>query len=145
MSGKGKKPDWPKNWWTVKFVNEPFLTEAEWRTFLNRPPVRYTGKNLRKHRKPDRCAFCGEAGSKQNPLQAAHLIPFFKGVQHLGLTPEFLDDPRRLKWAHRKDCNARVELSFTGTLEYLREQGIPSLPSFLLPEIHRMWESVLSR
>ncbi len=141
MQPKSQKSKWPRNWWVSHFEDEPFLTEAEWRTYQNRPPVRYTGKNLRKHRPAERCEVCGKAATAGNPLQSAHLIPFFKGVQHLALTPAFVDNPVRLKWAHRKDCNARAGLGFTETLKYLRRQGIKSLPQFLNPEVLRAWEA----
>ena len=135
---EGQGPDWPENWWTSRFENEPFLTEAEWRAFLNRPPVRYTWQKLKKVRKAQNCEVCGQPPMDKNKLQAAHHIPFLKGVQHLGLTPEFVDE--RLVWAHRVKCNAKAELGFMATLAYLRTQGIKSLPPFLRPEVLRAWE-----
>ncbi len=135
--------DWPRKWWTVRFVEEPFLTEGEWRAYLNELPVRYTAKDLKRHRPAVKCEVCGGPPIPGNPLEAAHLIPFARGIQHLALTPHFLNDSRRLRWAHKRACNNEYGLSeLVEVLEYLRAQGIKKLPSFLRQEVLRTWESL---
>lgn len=145
MQPEGGALDRPENWWDVRYEDEPFLTKAEWGAYRNRPPVRYTGKKLKQYRRHNGiCEFCDGPETEGNPLQAAHLISFSKGVQHLALTPEFLDHQDRMKWAHRKDCNDRVEYGFVETLRYLRDKvGIGTLPPFLRPEVLRAWDACI--
>ncbi len=142
---KSRGSGWPEDWWSewaCHFENEPFLTEAEWRTYLNRMPVRYAERDFRKARPPSGfCEVCGQRDAADNPLQVAHRIPFREGVRDLALTPTFLDHPDRLKWAHRKECNDAVAMRFVETVTYLRRLGIDSLPSFLPAEVRRAWDS----
>jgi hypothetical protein len=69
--------------------------------------------------------------AKENPLWAAHRIHALNGVRYFGLTPDFLDDPKKLVWAHRRVCNRKAELGFAGTLVYLWQNGVRDLPTFL--------------
>lgn len=137
---------WPANWWESEFGERIFLNEQEWEAYLRRPPIRYTAKTLRKHRLASHCEVCGKPPTAENPLQAAHKIPFFKGVQHLGLTPTFLDRPERLLWAHRRGCNTEAELGLIEALVHLRAylpQGMNAvLPKFLRPDVLTAWESL---
>jgi hypothetical protein len=50
-------------------------------------------------------------GSKGNPLQAAHRIPFNIGIIQYRLTPDWLDRSENLVWPHRQLCNKKVEMS----------------------------------
>jgi hypothetical protein len=73
------------------FDGRRFLSEAEWRTYLRRKPVRY----IRQPTAPV-CAVCGEPAASGNPLQNAHKISFDLGIVYLALTPEFLDGENRI-------------------------------------------------
>lgn len=93
----------------IGFDNRMFLTKEELSTYRRRPPVRYSAKNIQKHK--DFCSVCGDEFTENNPAQAAHRIPFTKGVTEYGLTPDWLDSNFNLAWAHRSKCNKLVELS----------------------------------
>lgn len=96
-----------KNWFG--FDDRIYLTDYEYATYLRRPPVRYASKNIKMH--SDICEICGERFTEDNPAQVSHKIPFLKGVMNFRLTPDFLDSPENLVWAHRKLCNKKAELS----------------------------------
>lgn len=57
------------------------------------------------------CEVCGDPPTNDNPLQSAHKVPYMRGVIFWKLTPEWLDNPSNLVWAHRRLCNQHVELS----------------------------------
>jgi len=138
-------PAWPKKWWVVRFVSEPFLTREEWRAYLNALPARYTRKELEALRPPVKCEICGGAPSPENPLQAAHRIPFAKGIQHLALTPRFLNSPDNLRWAHSRVCNQAFELKRLDlVVKHLQTEGIMRLPRFLPTEVLRARDSLVS-
>ena len=97
------------------FDGRKFLTDAEHQTYLRRMPVRYVNNKLKG---VDVCYVCGDIAQENNPLQAAHRIPFAVGIIKYRLTPEWLDSTHNLVKAHRKRCNKLAELS---------EDDIPSL------------------
>jgi hypothetical protein len=139
---------WPPRFWKIGFDGRPFLTESEWRTYLRRPPVRRGYIQFRKIRgnaPKKKCAACGKRETQQNPLQAAHRINALNGVRYLALTPDFLDEPDRLVWAHRKQCNSRVEMNFEDTMSYLWREGIRKLPAFLPLPVFSVWENFRNR
>lgn len=105
------------------FDGRVFLTDAEHQTYLRRRPVRYVRKVIPAS---DSCSVCGEDGSVENPLQVAHVVPFSLGVVRFKLTPEWLDSPANLRWAHRRVCNKAAELSVEQTRAHLIELGILS-------------------
>ena len=90
------------------FDGRVFLLPEELATYKRRPPVRYSARGFAKS---SVCSVCGQSATDANPLQAAHRIPFIKGVINYGFTPDFLDDHSNLRWAHRQHCNNSVELS----------------------------------
>jgi hypothetical protein len=116
------------------FDGRTFLTEAEWRTYLRRKPVRYIKKA-----KTDRCEVCGEAAGPANPFQNAHRIGFDLGIVALALTPEFLDSDANITTAHRATCNKGAELAVEDAMRFLRSRGITELPFFLPEEIRVLW------
>ena len=98
-----------------------FLTETEWQTYLRRRPVRYVRvKLLGKEKK---CEICGKPDSEENPVQAAHRIPFSKGVEKFAFTPDWLDRKENLGWACRRKCNQKMEWSDKKTLNFLKISG----------------------
>jgi hypothetical protein len=133
---------WPPKFWKVGFDGRTFLSEEEWRTYLCRPPVRRCYIDFQKVQgtgRNNRCTVCNGPDSPENPLQAAHVINALSGVRYFALTPDFLDHPDRLAWAHRQGCNRKVELDFTGTMEHLWRNGVRSLPSFLPRAVRSAW------
>jgi len=85
-------------------------------------------------------AACAEdQGLRRTRSIAAHIVNALNGVRYFALTPDFLDDPKRLTWAHRKVCNKQVELGFAGILVYLWKCGIHELPTFLPEEVLKAW------
>jgi hypothetical protein len=128
--------EWPPQSWRTEFADRMFLLEEEWRTYLRRPPVRYTELPA-----TDWCENCGDAGTDQNPLQRSHRIPFVAGVRYLALTPTFLDGSINLVWAHRKRCNKELELGFGASLDRLKTLGVTRLPTFLPKEVQRAWKA----
>jgi len=139
---------WPPRFWEVGFGGRTFLTEDEWRTYLRRPPVRrgyIRFRQIHGNGAGKRCVVCRKTGSAENPIQAAHRINALNGVRYLALTPEFLDEPGRLVWAHRRICNLRVEMNFAETLAYLHREGIQKLPSFLPRRVLNAWKSYVSQ
>ena len=103
------------------FDGRVFLTDAEHQTYLRRKPVRFVRKVIAAS---NSCSVCGEDGSRENPLQVAHIVPFGLGVVHFKLTPEWLDSPANLRWAHRRVCNKAAELSVDQTRAHLIELGV---------------------
>ena len=73
------------------FDGRVFLTDAEHQTYLRRRPVRYVRKVIAP---ADACSVCGEAGSFENPLQVAHIVPFGLGVVQFNLGLSSLRCPR---------------------------------------------------
>lgn len=137
--------DWPKRFWKTGFDGRTFLTEEEWRTYLRRPPVRRGYIKFRKVHGDygkKRCSVCGRPGTQYNPIQAAHRINALHGVRYLALTPDFLDDPTRLIWAHRRGCNKKVEWNFSKVIRHLCACGIRELPTFLPVEVRDAWRRV---
>jgi len=96
-----------------------FLTDHEHATYRRRLPVRYAAKNLGK--KPKACEVCGEPATPENPLQAAHRVPFGVGIRQFRLTPDWYDSRQNLIWAHRRVCNKKVELSASQIDALIRE------------------------
>ena len=136
--------DWPDRFWSIGFEGRTFLTEDEWKAFLRRPPVRrgyIKFQKIRGKAQGAMCAVCKLAGSDSNPLQAAHRINALNGVRYFALTPDFLDNPKRLVWAHRQECNRKVELSFSETMAYMWRSGIRKLPAFLPKTVHSAWKA----
>ena len=86
-----------------------FLTDAEHTVYCRRLPVRYAAKSAGP--KPEVCGVCGGPATPGNLLQAAHRIPFNTGIIQYRLTPDWLDRPENLVWAHRQVCNKKVEMS----------------------------------
>lgn len=105
-----------RNGW-LGFDERTFLNEHEYVTYCRRLPVRYAAKNL--GRKPEKCEVCGGAPTPDNPLQAAHRIPFGKGILQFRLTPDWLDSRENLVWAHKRLCNRRAEMSIDDIREHL--------------------------
>ena len=93
------------------FDGRMFLTDVEHATYCRRLPVRYAAKGAGP--KPKICDICGRPSELKNSLQAAHRIPFNLGVIRYRLTPEWLDRPENLVWAHRQICNKKAEFSST--------------------------------
>ena len=91
------------------FEGRKFLTDAEHTIYCRRLPVRYAAKSAGP--KPEVCGVCGGPATPGNPLQAAHRIPFNTGIIQYRLTPDWLDRPENLVWAHRQVCNKKVEMS----------------------------------
>jgi hypothetical protein len=91
------------------FEGRVFLTEAESATYRRRLPVRYSARNASVSN--GLCEICGLQADEGNPLQAAHKVPFNVGLLRYGLTPDWLDGPHNLTWAHRVKCNKRAELT----------------------------------
>lgn len=139
MAEHQQRVRWPAKFWKEGFDGRIFLTEEEWRTYLRRAPVRYPRRTM-----PPRkvCGVCGRRGPKSNPLQVAHRISFIDGVRFLALTPDFLDDPKNLTWAHRKTCNRVLELDVLAAMRQLRALGVPDLPAFLSAESRALWRSL---
>jgi hypothetical protein len=102
------------------FDGRIFLTEQEHETYCRRLPVRYAAKNL--HTKLSVCEICKNLATPENPLQAAHRIPFGRGIIQFWLTPDWLDRPHNLVWAHKRICNKMAEIPDGRILEYLKEQ-----------------------
>lgn len=90
------------------FGGRVFLTPEEHATYLRRPPVRYAARGLAPHQ--DVCEVCGGGVTPDNPLQASHLVPFLDGVRKFWLTPDWLDGPHNLGWAHKRVCNKAAEI-----------------------------------
>jgi hypothetical protein len=91
------------------FNGRKFLTNAEYAVYCRRLPVRYAAKSATP--KPEVCGVCGGPAMPKNPLQAAHRISFNIGILQYRLTPDWLDRPENLVWAHRHTCNKKVEMS----------------------------------
>ena len=108
------------------FEGRTFLEKAEYETYMRRMPVRYISK---KHEGV--CAVCGLPGTTDNPLQHSHRIGFHQGIKRFGLTPDFLDSRSNIRSAHRKQCNAKVEMSDIEVLAFLQGLGL-SLPDYLI-------------
>ena len=86
------------------FDGKTFLTEAEWNTYRRKRSVRYADSDMTK------CFDCGKPETKGNELQNAHRIGHAIGIDHVGLTPEALLRDYNIVKAHKKKCNAAVEL-----------------------------------
>jgi hypothetical protein len=137
------RSEWPVRFWSGDFDGRTFLTKAEWETYLRREPVRYTRSEKGGEMPPARrCSYCHRPGTKDNPLQLAHKINALNGVRYFALTPDYLDEPDLLAWAHRKECNNRVEFDYGESLVYLRDHGIRELPTFLPKEILGDWRDL---
>ncbi len=67
---------------------------------------------------------------KENPIQAAHRVPFARGVLNFGFTPDWLDRSENFAWACRRICNGKVEWDNEKIKTYLGELGA-ELPSYL--------------
>lgn len=122
---------------SLGFDGRIFLTEAEWRTYLRRKPVRYIRKEL-----SDACGICGRAADVKNPFQNAHRIGFDLGIVQLALTPEFLDGDENIVTAHRTTCNKSAELDLKNAMRFLMSKEVRALPDFLPHEIHTLWEQL---
>ena len=85
----------------------------------------------------------GDAGD--NVLQAAHRINAPNGVRYFALTPDFIDDPRRLVWAPKRNCDRMVELDFGETVEYQWNSGRRELRGFLPREVRSAWAEFRQR
>jgi len=114
-----------RNGW-LGFDGRIFLTECEHDTYCRRLPVRYAAKNLGV--KLGICSVCGRPATKENPLQAAHRIPFGAGIINFWLTPDWLDGPHNLVWAHKLTCNKKAEIPTKEIAEYLRQQFQIKIP-----------------
>ena len=119
------------------FDGRAFLTEAEWRTYLRRKPVRYIRKLL-----ASKCDVCGQGAEDNNPLQNVHRIAFDLGIVQLALTPDFLDNDSNIATAHRRACNKRAELNLEDSMRFLRSLGVVELPAFLPQEVRSLWTRV---
>lgn len=117
------------------FDGRTFLTEAEWRTYLRRKPVR----NIQ-NPKSDTCAICGKVADQNNPFQHIHKIDFDLGIIRLALTPEFLDGDRNIVTAHRTTCTKRAGYGLQNAMRFLRSIGVTTLPIFLPKESRSLWE-----
>lgn len=133
---------WPSMKWTG-FDGRTFLTEAEWRAYVRRPPVRFPRRD-QPIALDSVCAVCNGHVEVHSPLQLAHRIPFIRGVCLLAVTPDFLDSPTNLVIAHRRHCNKMIELPLVGSLRLLREWGIAELPEFLDEVVRNAWTSSAS-
>ena len=120
------------------FANRIFLTEAEWRTYLRRKPVRYISKA-----KAVKCEVCGQDPDNGNPFQNAHRIGFDLGIVQLALTPDFLDYGDNIATAHRSKCNKEAELNLEKSMRFLHSLDITELPAFLPQEIRALWAYVV--
>lgn len=106
------------------FDGRVHLTKAEHQTYLRRMPVRYSrAQFIAAVGPPVVCVACGEPSADGNPLQACHRVPFGEGVRRWRLTPDWLDRPDNLCWAHQKVCNKKVELSPAEVADLLEELG----------------------
>lgn len=114
---------------SIGFDGRVFLEEEEWKTYLRRRPVRYVRRHLLEVDK--KCEMCGQVGSESNPIQAAHKIPFSKGIERFGFTPDWLDRTENLGWACRKECNSKMEWTDDDILKFL-EKNRYALPYFIL-------------
>jgi hypothetical protein len=123
--------------YNLGFGQRIFLTSAEWNTYRLRKPVRYI---KRSHGKS--CAVCGEPEAATNPLEHSHQISFEIGVICLGLTPDYVDSPRNIVSAHKKNCNKASELTIEAAMRKLRADGIKQLPPYLPTAIHRLWNEL---
>ncbi len=112
------------------FDGRIFLTEAEWRTYLRRKPVRYICKA-----KASKCEVCGGTPEDGNPFENAHRIAFDTGIVRLALTPDFLDEDANVVTAHRTKCNKVTELTLEDAMRFLRSFGVTELPAFLPEEV----------
>lgn len=124
------------------FGGRMFLEKAEYETYLKRPPVRYITR-----RKNKVCEVCGGEGTKDNPLQHAHLISFLFGVKFLGLTPDFLDDESNIQTAHKKDCNSASEVKgIRNCLTFLiKKHQVSEIPSFLDEDVLSVWRDLTAK
>jgi len=113
----------------IGFDGRVFLEEEEWKTYLRRKPVRYVRKKLLKIDK--RCEICGRVDSNENPIQAAHRVPFSKGIKRFAFTPDWLDRTENLGWACRKTCNSQMEWNDDTILTFLERNGY-ELPGFIV-------------
>jgi hypothetical protein len=109
-----RRPGW------LGFDGRVFLTKDEHDTYMRRLPVRYAAKNL--ERGDGICVLCKKPATADNVLQAAHLIPFNIGITRFWLTPDWLDQPHNLAWAHRQVCNKKVEIEGAKIIEHLRDK-----------------------
>lgn len=106
------------------FDERIWLTDAEWITYLRRPPVRYP--SVRKDvidRDGPLCTHCGSSDETTQPLQMAHRIGFNQGVAKFGLTPDFLDGADNIVLAHRGACNNHMELTDVDAAYHLERLG----------------------
>jgi hypothetical protein len=102
------------------FDGRVFLTKEEHDAYCRRLPVRYAARNLKII--SGICSVCGKPATPDNPLQAAHLIPFGAGIIQFWLTPEWLDGPENLTWAHRVKCNKLAEIPINRIAGYLKQK-----------------------
>ena len=121
----------------LKFDNRVFLVKEEWETYRRRLPVRFIKK-----KKPSNCEVCFELPTDENGLQNSHIIGFNLGLIDLGLTPQYLDNDENIKCAHRKICNASVELSLEQSMLELKRRGVGQIPDFLPEVIQNLWNSI---
>jgi hypothetical protein len=119
------------------FDGRIFLTKEEWDTYRRRKPVRYIRKDH-----TERCYVCNRPAEAGNTFQNAHLIGFEKGIICLGLTPDYVDLHQNIVTAHKKKCNQEAELTLLAVMKILRDEGITSLPDYLPPSVHDMWNAM---
>lgn len=119
------------------FGGRVFLTKEEWTTYRRRAPVRY----IKRVHAP-LCFVCELPASAQAPFQHAHRIGFKMGVLVLGLTPDFVDSSFNIVTAHRRRCNGEAELCLEEAIRWLKQQGVPRLPTYLPKETTQLWKQV---
>ena len=102
----------------VGFSGRKYLFDYEHETYLKRPPVRYSARNVILK---STCEICGGKETVDNKFQISHKIPFIKGIIDYKLTPDFLDSPEYLMTAHRKICNKKAEMSESDIIEFLNQ------------------------
>ena len=107
------------------FDGRTFLTKEEHETYCRRLPVRYPRKNLRITGK---CSICGGRATPENPLQVAHRIPFGRGITQFWLTPDWLDGPHNLVWAHKRGCNKKAEISIREITKHVQKECNVKVP-----------------
>ena len=109
------------------FDGRMFLTQPEWETYMRRMPVRFIKKAH-----SGVCVVCGKPAEQGNPLEHSHLIGFSVGVKKFALSPDFLDSDSNIKSAHKRGCNAALELKTARVADYLKSQG--HILPYWLPE-----------
>lgn len=110
----------------TKFDGAIWLTPEQWDTYRRCPPVRYVRETLLKARKNVGRAICDYCHIEDDltELQACHRIGFTVGVVDWGLTPDWVNQEHNLALAHRKVCNASLELTPGEVVERLTQLGV---------------------